>query len=69
MTRETEFFIYLIERYARHKKTTADEILRQWDELGLTNFLYDMYEIYHSESLENAYADIDRLMEEKRSRS
>ena len=63
MSRESSFFIYLIERYAAYKQTSADKILALWDRLELTDFIYDMYEMYHSERLQNAFDDIDALME------
>lgn len=65
MSKPCEFFIYLIERYAAYKKTSADKILTFWDELGLTDFIYDMYEIYHTERLQNAFDDIDSLIAER----
>lgn len=65
MTKEMEFFIFLLEHYADYKNTTADKVLKQWDDLGITDFIYDMYEMYHVEKLENAFDDIDRLMLEK----
>lgn len=64
--REAEFFIYLIERYAVAKDMNATEVLRLWDALDLTDFIFDMYEIYHIERLQNAFDDIDVLMTEKR---
>ena len=66
MSKEMNFFIYLLESYADYKGTTADKALKLWDDLKLTDFIYDMYERYHSERIENAYEDIDRLTEEKR---
>ena len=65
MGNEMEFFIFLIENYAEYKNTTADKVLKLWDELDLTGFIYDMYERYHAERLENAFEDIDRLVAEK----
>ena len=65
MSKEGEFFIYLLERYADFKKEKASEILKLWDRIGLTNLIYDLYEIYHVERLENALEDIDKLVEEK----
>ena len=65
MSKQAEFFIYLIERYAEAKKTTAQKVLQQWDSLDLTNFIYEMYELYHVERLENAFDDIDTLIAEK----
>ena len=65
MKKETEFFIYLLERYADYKSRTAPEVLREWDELKLTDFIYDLYEIYHAERLQNAFDDIDLLIQEQ----
>ena len=65
MSKEMEFFTFLMEQYAQYKNTTADKILRQLDELNLTDYIFNMYEMYHSEALENAYADIDKLIESK----
>ncbi|MDE7284780.1 MAG: DUF3791 domain-containing protein [Lachnospiraceae bacterium] len=65
MGKEMEFFIFLIENYAEYKNTTADKVLKLWDDLELTDFIYDMYERYHIERLENAFEDIDRLVAEK----
>ena len=66
MRKETEFFIYLIERYAEEKGKTADIVLKEWDSMELTDFIYEMYEIYHVERLQNAFDDIDKLMSEKK---
>ena len=65
MTKEMEFFTFLMEQYARYKKTTADKVLHQLDELNLTDYVFNMYEMYHVEALENAFADIDKLIEDK----
>lgn len=65
MTKEMEFFTFLMEQYARYKNTTADKVLRQLDELHLTDYVFNMYEMYHVEALENAFADIDKLIESK----
>ena len=69
MCKETIFFIYLLERYAEIKNKTATQVLKEWDELDLTDFIYDMYEIYHIERLQNAFDDIDELITEKRLKS
>ena len=65
MSKESEFFIYLIERYAEYKNSSAPEILTQWDSIGITEMIYNLYEMYHCESLENAFDDIDELVKEK----
>ena len=64
MTKEMEFFIYLIENYAAYKNVGADDVMRKLEELKLTDFIYNMYERYHQEAIENAYKDIDELIKE-----
>ena len=65
MSKEAEFFIYLLERYAEYKKEKASEILKMWDQSGITKLIYDLYDIYHVERLENAFEDIDKLLQKK----
>lgn len=62
VTDEARFFIFLIERYAAHTGRSAGDILREWDERGITQKIYDNYELYHQERIENAYEDIASLM-------
>ena len=62
MSKEMEFFIFLIERYSYYKNKSAGEILKLLDEKKLTDFIYQMYEIYHIERIENAFDDIDNLI-------
>ena len=62
MTKEMKFFIYLLESYADYKGISANDILNEWDRLSITNRIMDNYELYHIESIENAYKDIDKLM-------
>lgn len=62
MTDETEFFIYLLEHYAAEKDRSAGDVLREWDDLGITQEIHDGYFQYHQESMENAFADIDSLV-------
>lgn len=62
LDKKFRFFAYLIESYAAYKNTTADVIIKILDEKGLTDFVYDMYEMYHTETIENAFTDIDSLI-------
>lgn len=62
MTVELNFFLFLIERYAEQKERRTGEILREWDQKGITQEILDNYEIYHQERIENAFADIDSLL-------
>lgn len=65
MPKEMEFFIFLIEGYAAYKKIGANEVMNKLEKLELTDFVYNMYEMYHQEAIENAYNDIDKLIEER----
>lgn len=47
MTKESTFFIYLFERYTEYKNQTSNQILAQWEKLGITQLIYEMYELYH----------------------
>ena len=62
MSDEMDFFIFLLEQYAAEKDRPASDILREWDEKGITQEVYDGYWGYHTERLENAYEDIDSLL-------
>ena len=64
MSREMQFFMYLIERYAEFVNSTAGDVLTEWDSLNVTKKIYDMYELYHTEAIENAFRDIDRIVNE-----
>ncbi len=64
MDKEMDFFLMLLEYYAEHNDTTADVVLKEWDRAGMTDRIFSMYEIYHVESLDNAFDDIDRMIAE-----
>ena len=66
MSKEMNFFIYLLEKYADKKNKNASDILKEWDKLNITQLIYDMYEKYHTETLENAFEDIDKIIESRR---
>lgn len=62
MTEEMRFFILLIENYACEKNRPTADVLHEWDSKNITDEIYNMYEMYHIEAIENAYADIDNLV-------
>ena len=64
MSKEFSFFIYLIERYAAHLGVTADVAYRRLADKGLVDYAIGMYELYHVEAIENAFADLDRRLTE-----
>lgn len=60
---EMKFFMYLSEYYASYKNKSTGDMLREWEKHGITQKIYDNYWVYHTESMENAYMDIDSLMQ------
>lgn len=63
MNSETEFFLFLIERYAQSKGMSSGDVMRLWDEHNLVPYIMDNYFMYHQEAIENAFADIDSMIE------
>jgi len=63
ISNQSEFFIFLLEKYAEYKSLPASEILNLWQRRGFIDYINGMYEQYHTERLENAFADIDRKTE------
>ena len=69
MSKEFEFFIYLLQKYATYKQMPANEVLALWNTCKvhgsqrLTDFIQDMYWVYHTERIENAFMDIDHMLE------
>lgn len=62
MSEELAFFLFLIERYAQHKDKSTGSVLKEWDAHGITQKVFDGYLEYHTERIENAFADIDSLL-------
>jgi hypothetical protein len=62
MRKEFLFFAYLLESYAASKNMSTADVLKILDDKKLTDFVYDMYEMYHTESINNAFMDIDSLI-------
>ena len=61
MSKKMKFFVYLLEKYAEWKNENAKNILEKWDKLLVTEKIFDMYEMYHTEAIENAFEDIEHL--------
>ena len=62
LSKQADFFIFLLEKYAEYKLQSASETLMQWEENGLINYINAMYEQYHTERIENAFKDIDNKL-------
>lgn len=62
MSREMSFFIYLLERFAEFRGETADCTLKLLREKGLYDYAINMYELYHTENIENAFQDLNHRL-------
>lgn len=62
MSEEMEFFVYLLEQYASYQQQKTGDIFARWKEKAIVQTIYDNYWLYHTEAIENAFADIDSLM-------
>ena len=62
MSKEFRFFIYLLERFAEHRGESAADLYARLEAAGLVDYARDMYELYHVESIDNAFADLDRRL-------
>lgn len=62
MSREMSFFIYLLERFAEFRGETADYTLKLLREKGLYDYAINMYELYHTENIENAFQDLNQRL-------
>jgi len=63
LSNETLFFVYLLEKYAEYKGASAANSLKLFDQMHLTDYIKQMYPMYHTERIENAFSDIDRKTE------
>jgi hypothetical protein len=62
MSDEARYLIYLIERYALQKGMSGSDTFALFDTNGLIPSLLKMYYTYHTERVENAIDDIDRML-------
>jgi hypothetical protein len=62
LSSELSFFVYLLEKYAEYKNSSAQQILNRFDDAKLTEYIMQMYPMYHTERIENAFDDIDRKL-------
>lgn len=65
MSKEMEFYIYLLEKYSEYKGVSTTYVINKLSKLNLEELVYGMYEKYHTESIINAFDDIDNLILEK----
>jgi len=62
LSNETSFFIYLLEKYSEYKGISATDCLQHFEQMQMIDYIKQMYPMYHTERLENAFSDIDRKL-------
>jgi len=60
MSNEMVFFVYLLEKYAEYKNENTYSLLKKWEDSNLIDYIMQMYPMYHTERIENAFADIEK---------
>ena len=62
MSDKSEFFILLIETYAQYRDLKGSEVLQMFKQNNLIPYIQDMYIQYHTETLGNAFDDLDNQL-------
>ena len=62
MSKQSDFFILLVETYAHYRGLKGSEVLQLFEEKNLVPYIFNMYEQYHIETLENAFVDLDEKL-------
>ena len=62
MSKQSDFFILLLEKYAHYRGLKGSEVLQMFKQKGLISYIYEMYEQYHIETLQNAFDDLDKQL-------
>jgi hypothetical protein len=58
-----DYFVYMLEQYSEYKRVPGSEMLKLWDEKGVTQLVKDNYVMYHQEAITNAFKEIDHFIE------
>ena len=59
ISNQSEFFIFLLEKYSEYKSLDSTDMLKLWQDCDLVDYINKMYVQYHTERIENAFEDID----------
>jgi hypothetical protein len=62
MSEEARYLVFLTEQYAAVKGLTGSQVFFRFKENGLLPYIHDMFYTYHTERIENAIEDIDRML-------
>ena len=62
LSKETDFFILLLEEYAYCRKMNGNELLKVLKEKDMIDYIYAMYGQYHIEALIHAFNDLDEKL-------
>ncbi len=65
-TPETRFFIFCVEQYRLQKQIASATVLDTFMEYGVNKFLFDNFEVLHSQSTEYILREIDIFIKKRR---
>ncbi|MCL1990438.1 MAG: DUF3791 domain-containing protein [Defluviitaleaceae bacterium] len=62
MSKQSDFFLLLIETYAHYRDLKGSDVMHLLKQKNLIPYIYEMYEQYHIETLQNAFDDLDEQL-------
>ena len=62
LSEESRYFLFLLEQYALNKGVTGKQALDLFEEINIIEYIYSMYYTYHTERVDNAIDDIDKII-------
>ena len=62
LSEESRYFLYLLEQYAFKKDINGKQALDIFKKQNIVEYIYSMYYTYHTERVDNAIDDIDKII-------
>ncbi|MDR1505834.1 MAG: DUF3791 domain-containing protein [Treponema sp.] len=62
MTEEARYLLFLTEQYAAVKGLPGSQVFNMLKEKELFSYIHNMFYTYHTERVENAIEDIERVL-------
>ena len=60
------FVSFCIEQYKKHIAATGDAVLELFDKYGITDYLYEYYDVLHTQGVKWLLEEIDNLIAERK---
>jgi hypothetical protein len=67
LSKEMQFFVFILNNYAVQKGISSKIAYDNFKKAGILQYINEMYFMYHQEAPNNAFRDIDAILESGRS--